>query len=54
MIPVAEALARITGAFAPLAAEQVGLSNALGRVLAEDVVSRGTQPPGAVSAMDGY
>ncbi|MHA1537518.1 MAG: molybdopterin molybdotransferase MoeA, partial [Alphaproteobacteria bacterium] len=50
----AEALARITGAFAPLAAEQVGLTNALGRVLAEDVVSRVTQPPVAVSAMDGY
>jgi len=54
MIPVAEALARITGAFTPLSAEQVGLSEALGRVLAADVVSRLSQPPVAVSAMDGY
>ncbi|MCZ6861883.1 MAG: molybdopterin molybdotransferase MoeA [Alphaproteobacteria bacterium] len=54
MIPVAEALARITGAFTPLSAEQVGLTNALGRVLSEDVVSRRSQPPVAVSAMDGY
>ena len=54
MIPVAEALARITAAFAPLSAEQVGLANALGRVLAADLVSRRTQPPVAVSAMDGY
>ena len=54
MIPVAEALARITAAFAPLSAEQVGLSEALGRVLAADVVSRLSQPPVAVSSMDGY
>ena len=54
MIPVAEALARITGAFSTLSAEQVALSDALGRVLASDVVSRRSQPPVAVSAMDGY
>ena len=54
MIPVAEALARITAAFAPLPAEQISLANALGRVLAEDVRARRTQPPAAVSAMDGY
>ncbi|MFQ5775044.1 MAG: gephyrin-like molybdotransferase Glp [Kiloniellaceae bacterium] len=54
MIPVEEALARITAAFAPLPAETVGLSEALGRVLAEDVVARVTQPPKDVSAMDGY
>jgi molybdopterin molybdotransferase len=54
MISVAEALQRITGAFSPLPAEQVGLLDALGRVLAEDVVARVTQPPVAVSAMDGY
>ena len=35
-------------------AEQVGLGSALGRVLAEDVAARRTQPPLAVSAMDGY
>ena len=54
MISVEEALARITGAFGPLAAETVGVGEALGRVLAEDVVARVTQPPAAVSAMDGY
>ena len=54
MIPVAEAIQRITGAFDPLAAETVSLSQACGRVLAEDVLARTTQPPFDVSAMDGY
>jgi molybdopterin molybdotransferase len=54
MLSVAEALTRITAAFAPLPAETVGLTGALGRVLAEDVVARVTQPPKDVSAMDGY
>ncbi|HZS83734.1 MAG TPA: gephyrin-like molybdotransferase Glp [Stellaceae bacterium] len=54
MIPVAEALARLLEPLRPLAAEQVALTNALGRVLAEDVAARRTQPPAAVSAMDGY
>ena len=54
MLSVAEARARILAAFAPLAAEQVALPQALGRVLAEPVHARLTQPPFAVSAMDGY
>ena len=54
MISVEEALGRITGAFWPLEAESVPLREALGRVLAEDVPARVTQPPKAVSAMDGY
>lgn len=54
MIPVAEAIARITSAFDPLAAETVSLAEASGRVLAEDVIARTTQPPFDVSAMDGY
>ena len=54
MIPVAEAIQRITGAFDPLTAETVSLAEASGRVLAEDVVARTTQPPFDVSAMDGY
>ena len=54
MLSVAEALARITAAFAPLPGETVGLGEALGRVLAEDVAARVTQPPTDVSAMDGY
>ena len=54
MIPVAEAVSRITDAFTPLPAESVALNDACGRVLAEDVISRTTQPPFDVSAMDGY
>ena len=54
MIPVAEARQRILTDLAVMPAEQVGLNEALGRVLAEDVASRRTQPPQAVSAMDGY
>src|SRR5690348_3316794 len=54
MLTVAEARARIVAAFSPLPAEQVSIANALGRVLAEPVHARLTQPPFAVSAMDGY
>jgi molybdopterin molybdotransferase len=54
VISVEEARGRICAAFAPLGTEQVALSQAGGRVLAQDVVSRRTQPPDAVSAMDGY
>ena len=54
MISVEEALGRILKAFSPLAAERVSLASALGRVLAEDVTARLSQPPAAVSAMDGY
>jgi molybdopterin molybdotransferase len=54
MIPVAEARQRILTDLAVMPAEQVGLNEALGRVLAEDIAARRTQPPLAVSAMDGY
>lgn len=54
MIPVAEAVARITAAFAPLPAETVSIAEAFDRVLAEDLRARVTQPPVDVSAMDGY
>ncbi len=54
MIPVAEARQRILADLPVMPAEQVGLNEALGRVLAEDIASRRTQPPQAVSAMDGY
>jgi molybdopterin molybdotransferase len=54
MISVEEASARIVGAFERLPAEQVALADAFGRVLAADIVSRRTQPPADVSAMDGY
>lgn len=54
MLSVDDALARITAAFQVLPSEQVALPDALGRVLATDVAARLTQPPVAVSAMDGY
>jgi molybdopterin molybdotransferase len=54
MISVEEATARIVAAFSPLPVETVSIAAALGRVLAEDVVARITQPPADVSAMDGY
>jgi molybdopterin molybdotransferase len=54
MISVEEAQQRLIAMIAPLGAEQIAISEALGRVLAEDVVARRTQPPWAVSAMDGY
>ena len=54
MISVAEARTRIVNALPIMPAETVPLSAAAGRVLAEDVVSRRTQPPFDVSAMDGW
>jgi len=54
LITVEEALARITGALTPVGAEFVNIAQAHGRVLAEAVTSNRTQPPFAVSAMDGY
>ncbi|MDX1709989.1 MAG: molybdopterin molybdotransferase MoeA [Rhodovibrionaceae bacterium] len=54
MISVEEAHRRILSAFQTLPAETVSIDDALGRVLAEDVLARSDQPPKAVSAMDGY
>jgi molybdopterin molybdotransferase len=54
MLSVAEALERIVSSFRPLPAETVSIAEAFGRVLAADVYARVTQPPHAVSAMDGY
>src|SRR5919202_4289550 len=54
MISVEEALARLLAPLAPVPPEQVSVADALGRVLAEDIAARRTQPPFAVSAMDGY
>src|SRR3954454_15778326 len=54
MISVEEALARLLAALGPVPPEQVSVADAVGRVLAEDVAARRTQPPFAVSAMDGY
>jgi molybdopterin molybdotransferase len=54
MISVEEALARLLAPLAPVPPEQISIADAVGRVLAEDVAARRTQPPFAVSAMDGY
>ncbi|HAA91913.1 MAG TPA: molybdopterin molybdenumtransferase MoeA, partial [Rhodospirillaceae bacterium] len=54
MLSVADARARIVAAMQLLPTVEVGVSEALGRVLAEDLTARRTQPPSAVSAMDGY
>ena len=54
MITVDEARSCILDALEALPAEEISLTQATGRVLAEDVVSRVTKPPVAVSAMDGY
>ena len=54
MISVAEALAKVVEGVSLVSAEQVPLPAALGRVLAEDLSSRVSHPPVAVSAMDGY
>src|SRR5438874_10317665 len=53
-MPVAEALARVLAGAEPLAMEAAPLAEAHGRVLAADVKALRTQPPGDVSAMDGY
>jgi molybdopterin molybdotransferase len=54
LMPVAEALARVLAEARPLPADIVPLDDALGLVLTEDVTALRTQPPAAVSAMDGY
>jgi molybdopterin molybdotransferase len=54
LLSVADALGHILGGVVPLPAHTVALSDALGCVLAEDLVAQRTQPPAALSAMDGY
>lgn len=54
MLSVEQARRRILEHLQPLGGETVSLAQGLGRVLAEDVTARLTQPPVAVSAMDGY
>jgi molybdopterin molybdotransferase len=54
LLSVAQALARVLDGVAPLPAEHVALADAHRRVLAADLKALRTQPPAAVSAMDGY
>src|SRR3954469_19123512 len=53
-MPVADALAAILAGADPLPAEMIALDTAYHRVLAHDTAARRTQPPQAMSAMDGY
>jgi molybdopterin molybdotransferase len=54
LMPVADALNAILAGAEPLPEEMVALDAAYRRVLARDVAARRTQPPQAMSAMDGY
>src|SRR5438105_1710668 len=54
MLSVRQALDQIVSAVSALGAERVGLFEAVGRVLAEDVHSQRDVPGYANSAMDGY
>jgi molybdopterin molybdotransferase len=53
-MPVADALAAILAGAEPLTEEMVALDAAYHRVLARDAAALRTQPPQAMSAMDGY
>src|SRR6478609_6173021 len=53
-MPVADATAAILAGADPLPEETIALDAAWHRVLARDLASRRTQPPQAMSAMDGY
>ncbi|MGH6888632.1 MAG: molybdopterin molybdotransferase MoeA [Rhizomicrobium sp.] len=54
MISVEDAVRRICSGITPLGSERIPLEWAHGRVLARDASARLTQPPAAVSSMDGY
>ena len=54
LMPVADALAAILAGAEPMPEEPVALEAAHHRVLARDIAARRTQPPQAMSAMDGY
>ncbi|MCF8722545.1 molybdopterin molybdotransferase [Nitrospina gracilis] len=54
MITVDEALASILAKIQPKGLEKVSITEALGRVLAEDITARRDNPPLDNSAMDGY
>jgi molybdopterin molybdotransferase len=54
LMPVADALSAVLAGAEPLPEEMVALDAAHTRVLARDVAALRTQPPQAMSAMDGY
>ncbi|MDE1566702.1 molybdopterin molybdotransferase MoeA [Aquabacter sp. P-9] len=54
LMPVDAALSLVLSDLVPLAVETVAVGEAMGRVLAEDLVARRSQPAADMSAMDGY
>lgn len=54
LMPVADALSAILAGAEPLPEQMVALDEAYHRVLARDLAALRTQPPQAMSAMDGY
>src|SRR5262245_10381031 len=54
LVPYEEAIERALRGVARLASERVTIDNAVGRVLAEDILTAQPMPPFAYSAMDGY
>src|SRR6476646_5571805 len=53
-MPVVDALAAILAGAEPMPEEMVALDAAYHRTLARDLAAKRTQPPQAMSAMDGY
>jgi molybdopterin molybdotransferase len=54
LMPVSDALAAVLAGAEPLPEEMISLDEAYHRVVARDGAARRTQPPQAMSAMDGY
>ena len=54
LMPVADALRAVLAGAEPLPEEMIALDAAYHRVLARDIAALRTQPPQAMSAMDGY
>lgn len=54
LLPVADALDSLLSPLSPTSTETIAVTDSVGRVLAQDAVSRLDLPPAAVSAMDGY
>ncbi len=54
LMPVSDALATVLAGVEPVPEETVALDGAWHRVLSRDTAARRTQPPQAMSAMDGY
>ena len=54
LVPVAAALETILRAVRPLGPERVAIGDALGRVIARDVIAPRDLPPWDNSSVDGY